>query len=388
MSPDDIEAEQRLAPRAKGATGLPIVGLTLGTDGAWSARFWEKSGPRRYQRHWCETTRVVGSRLAMTYDDRALPPPALRPELVRTVSAWGQAPQATLARLRIGVIGAGSVGFIVAEALARMGIAHIRLMDFDAVEVHNLDRLLYATRRDVHIAKVSVLARALRRNATASPFTVDELEYSVVEEEGFRAALDCDVLFSCVDRPWPRSALNFIAYAHLIPVIDGGVAVRVKPQGKGLSHADMRAHVAAPTRRCLECLGQYNPGLVSTEREGFLDDPHYIAGLPEDHPIKRNENVFAFGMSAASLEIFQLLSMVIAPLGMSNPGAQLYHFVNGRMDIEQKPDCEATCFSSRMLAMGDSAGIKETARHRVAEQARAQRQHWRARWHKFFWSHF
>lgn len=386
MSSDDIEAEQRLAPRAKGATGLPVVGLTLGTDGAWSARFWEKSGPKQYRRHWCETTRVVGSRLAVTYDDRTLPPPSLRPELGRTVSAWGTDVQSTLARLRIGIIGAGSVGFIVAEALARMGIAHIRLVDFDAVEVHNLDRLLHATRRDIHIAKVSVLARALCRSATASPFTVDELEYSVVEEKGFRAALDCDVLFSCVDRPWPRSALNYIAYAHLIPVIDGGVAVRVKPQGKGLSHADMRAHVAAPTRRCLECLGQYSPGLVSTEREGFLDDAHYVAGLPEDHAIKRNENVFAFGLHAASLEIFQLLSMVIAPLGMSDPGAQLYHFVNGRMDIEKEPTCDATCFSSSMLAMGDRAGITVTARHRVAEEARAERRTWRAGLRRFLWS--
>ena len=298
--------------RAKGATGLALVGLTLGTDGTWSSRFWEKHGPKLYQRHWCETTRVVGGQLSITYDDRALPPPTLRPELRRTASAWGERAQADLAHLRIGVVGAGSVGFIVAEALARMGISHIRIMDFDGVEIHNLDRLLYATRRDVGIAKASVLARALRRTATASPFTVEELESSVVEDDGFGAALDCDVLFSCVDRPWPRSALNFIAYAHLIPVIDGGVAVRTKANGKGLSHADMRAHVAAPTRRCLECLKQYNPGLVSTEREGFFDDPHYIAGLLDDHPIMRNENVFAFGLSAASLEVFQMLSMVIA----------------------------------------------------------------------------
>jgi hypothetical protein len=266
-----------------------------------------------------------------------------------------------------------------------MGIARIRLLDFDAVELHNLDRLLHATRRDVSIAKVAVLARALRKSATASPFEVEALEHSVVEEQGFRAALDCDVLFSCVDRPWPRSMLNFISYAHLIPVIDGGVAVRMRRGGNGLTHADMRAHVAAPTRRCLECLGQYNAGLVSTERDGYLDDPHYIAGLPVDHPIKRNENVFAFGMAAAVLEVFQLLSMVIAPLGMSNPGAQLFHFVNGRMEIEEKFECEPTCYYRKLVAVGDHAGLTLTGRHAAAELARASRTSWLRRLQQFAW---
>jgi hypothetical protein len=245
--------------------------------------------------------------------------------------------------------------------------------------------LLHATRRDVSIAKVAVLARALRKSATASPFNVEALEHSVVEEPGFRAALDCDVLFSCVDRPWPRSALNFIAYAHLIPVIDGGVAVRMRNSGNGLSHADMRAHVAAPTRRCLECLKQFNAGLVSTERDGYLDDPHYIARLPDDHPVKRNENVFAFGMAAAALEVFQLLSMVIAPLGISNPGAQLYHFVNGRMEVDEHFQCEPTCYYKNLIAVGDHAAMTMTGRHAVAELARARRRSWRHFFRRVVW---
>src|SRR5438876_1060643 len=42
MSGDDIKAERGHAAAAKGATGLPLVGLTAGIDGAWSGRFWEK----------------------------------------------------------------------------------------------------------------------------------------------------------------------------------------------------------------------------------------------------------------------------------------------------------------------------------------------------------
>src|SRR5690349_11176048 len=67
MSSDDVCAEQTHAPQAKGATGLPLLGLTAGTDGAWSARFWEKTAPRTYVRRWCSTVRVVGERLGLTF---------------------------------------------------------------------------------------------------------------------------------------------------------------------------------------------------------------------------------------------------------------------------------------------------------------------------------
>lgn len=84
-----------------------------------------------------------------------------------------------------------------------MGIGHIKLLEFDSVERVNLDRLLFVTEDDAILkrSKVDVLASAIGRGATASPFAVDPLEWSVVEEQGFREALDCDALFSCVDRP-------------------------------------------------------------------------------------------------------------------------------------------------------------------------------------------
>jgi hypothetical protein len=375
MSRDDVGAEHGSAGRVAAMTGLPLVGLTLATsDGGWSARFWEKTAPRTWERRDCDIVKVVGAYLRPTYHPGLRPAPAFREELTRTVSAWGGEAQANLTRLRVGVVGLGSVGSIVAETLARMGVEHIRLIDFDAIEVLNLDRVLHASAEDASLgrAKVHVAERALRLSSTAATPRIDALEWSVVEEDGFRAALDCDVLFSCVDRPWPRAALNFIAYAHLIPVVDGGIVVSQNKSGR-MRGADWRAHVAAPGRRCLECLGQYDPGLVQSEREGRFDDPEYIKHLAEENPLRRNENVFAFSIGCASLEISQFLSMTVAASGITDVGALMYHLATGELERDEQP-CEGRClYSGPWLAKGDTTGITVTARHEVAEAARARR---------------
>src|SRR5207247_3496651 len=58
MSRDDVVAEEGHSAAAQGATGLPLLGLTAGNAGAWSARLWEKVGPRRYKRCWCGSLRA------------------------------------------------------------------------------------------------------------------------------------------------------------------------------------------------------------------------------------------------------------------------------------------------------------------------------------------
>lgn len=372
LSSDDFFAETSHAAQAQAITGLPFLGLTIAGDGHWSGRFWIRSEPRKYEPKNCRLVSVVGDKLLVSFNPTIAPRPNRQSSQIRTVSAWGASVQDDLARLRVGIIGAGSVGALMAESVARIGVGLIDIIDFDTMETHNLDRQLHATSSSVGKSKAVVLAEAIETSATAEQVIIHSFEDSVCEPAGWSRALDCDVLISCVDRPWPRAVLNLIAYSHLVPVIDGGILVDAR--GGQFRGAHWRSHTVAPGRRCLECLSQFDPGLVQAEREGLLDDPVYIEGLPEDHSLRRNENVFAFSVGCAGMELAQFVCMIAAPGGVFDPAPQDYNLVTGTIDRVTK-GCEANCpYTNILESLGDDIPIRVTGRHLIAELTREARQ--------------
>jgi molybdopterin-synthase adenylyltransferase len=353
MSSADIVAERSRAAMVLAATGLPLLGMTIGTDGAWSARLWPRVAPKTYKQTSCSGVRVVGRQLRVTFHPVLLPAPVYRDELRRTISMWGERPQSELARLHVGVVGVGSVGRLVVEALARIGVRRVTIIDFDRVEPHNLDRLLGAHAADAksHRLKVDVAREGFLQASNAADPDCRGMAASVVELEGYSAALNCDVLFSCVDRPWPRRVLNHLAFAHLIPVIDGGILVRMK--GEKFRGAEWSVRTTGPGRACLVCAGAYDPSHVELERNGNLEDPSYAQGLDPDHPLRRSENVFPFSMALAAHEIIQFVAMCTALLKMPDLGDQRYHYNLREMRSADRV-CKSGCEFQRITSTGDS----------------------------------
>lgn len=60
------------------------------------------------------------------------------------------------------VVGCGAVGSFATEALARSGIGHIIVVDFDRVEESNINRQLFALTSTIGMAKVAVAAARIR----------------------------------------------------------------------------------------------------------------------------------------------------------------------------------------------------------------------------------
>lgn len=370
MSQDDVAAERKMAGAVLALTGHPLVGMTIGSDGTWSARVWPSGGGLEEHHsplQWCSAVRVVGESLQIDFAADLRPPPAFRDLFRRTLAMWGAANHARMARLRVGIVGLGSVGSLVAETLARMGFQDFVLIDYDRVEPHNLDRLVTATVSDIGRPKVSAARERVESVCTAAGGSVRTVEYSLAEDAGYSAALDCDVLFSCVDRPRARHILNHFAYAHLIPVIDGGIVARFRD---GVFRgADWQVQTVGPGRTCLECLGTYDPADVSTETAGKLDDPSYLAGLPVNHRFKRNENVFPFSMNLASLEVLQLVALLTGAAGIRDFGIQRYRYVPGIVEQLPARGCKPDCDVRVQTGVGDKY-FRLSGRDFAAERAR------------------
>ncbi len=366
MSRADSATELSYARAAETITGLPLVGMTLAGDGTWSARTWT-TGRGHLD---AENVRVVGPMLRTSWNDAVRPPSAATKSQVRTVSAWGEAVQRDLSRLRVLVVGVGTVGLDVAIRLVQAGIQNVAVMDFDTVEEINLDRLLTATRLDAKLfrSKVSIARRALRAATTASAPLIEGFDLSICEPDGERAALDYDVIFSCVDRPWPRAVLNQLAYTDLIPVIDGGLAIAPFP-GSGMRNATWRTHVIVPGRPCLQCNGQIDGGQVARDREGLFDDDNYIKRADAGAPARENVSLLAPSVTASALA--QFVSLTVAPGGRGVPAALRFslatHTVE-HLDVETLVGC-----TFEPMTGAGNRRAKLTRPHRAAEEARRER---------------
>ena len=350
MSCDDIVAERdRIAGPVAGKTGLPLVGLTRGVDGAWSGRIWVRQAPRTYEQRPAGTVRVVGSQLSITYHPTV---PAVIPTRSQeaTLSVWGADAQEKLVRSRVGVVGLGSVGSLVAEALSRVGMMNLTYIDFDKIKDRNRDRTSGATVADIGRLKVEVAADATARSSTAQELNLLPIPCSILVPEGLAAALDCDVLVCCVDKPWPRHLLNVLAYSHLIPVIDGGIFSAVKPDGTPL-HVAWSIHTIGPHHACLVCLNALLRSDVGLDREGLLDDPDYIEGLSEEEKAKyARRNVFPFSMSVAAHEVLQLVGLLAGFPRIGGAGPQRYDCYPGTMKVDRNAKCDEGCEFAELTA--------------------------------------
>lgn len=140
----------------------------------------------------------------------------------RQRAAFGEPFQQVLRSLRVGVVGAGGTGSPTLTMLARSGVLELVIIDPDALEKTNLNRVRGSRMSDVSKNKVEIAKSFINSIGLGTRVHV-EAAYADTSEDAIDALMGCDVVFGCTDDVLGRDALNALAFRHGVVVIDTGI---------------------------------------------------------------------------------------------------------------------------------------------------------------------
>ena len=138
----------------------------------------------------------------------------------REVLARGAEVIEALASTRIVVCGAGALGANLVESLVRMGAGHVRVIDFDRIEQHNLSTQPWSL-LEVGQFKADMLAASLFRGLDAEV----EAEVERLDEGNAVALLEgADVVVDAFDNSASRELVQRVARAEGLECLHMGLA--------------------------------------------------------------------------------------------------------------------------------------------------------------------
>jgi tRNA A37 threonylcarbamoyladenosine dehydratase len=130
---------------------------------------------------------------------------------------------------RIAVFGLGGVGSFAVEALARSGVGHLRLVDFDRVGPSNFNRQLYALQATLGQPKVAVAAARVREINPDIELDGREAFFHADTADDLLAA-PLDFVIDAIDSLGPKCELIAQCAERGLPLISAmGAAARTDP---------------------------------------------------------------------------------------------------------------------------------------------------------------
>ena len=153
----------------------------------------------------------------------------------------GSKGQRKLLDSRVLIIGAGGLGSPVAVYLSLAGVGTIGIVDFDTVEITNLQRQILHQNDDIGRSKVESARETLTAyNPDTNVITHEEL---LTSQNAMGIIADYDVIISGADNFPARYLINDAAYLSNKPLVDGSILI-----------FDGRATVYQPGQGCYRCV--------------------------------------------------------------------------------------------------------------------------------------
>ncbi len=152
--------------------------------------------------------------------------------------------QQRLEDARVLIIGLGGLGSSSSVYLAAAGVGHLVLVDFDEVDISNLQRQIVHATKDIGRLKVdSAKEHLLELNPEIQ---VTKIDHKIENEELEEQVKLATVVVDCSDNFQTRFAINDACVKYKIPLVSGA-AIRFEAQ---VSVFDSR-HEDSPCYRCL-----------------------------------------------------------------------------------------------------------------------------------------
>lgn len=127
-----------------------------------------------------------------------------------------------LKKKRVLVCGVGGVGSFVCEALARSGIGHLTICDYDVIDETNLNRQLMTNKNNIGQIKVDVLKKRLEEISDAKVDTINTYINADFDLGNY------DYVVDCIDSLNSKFELVKKAHEKKIPIISSlGTAKRL-----------------------------------------------------------------------------------------------------------------------------------------------------------------
>lgn len=149
-------------------------------------------------------------------------------QFTRTEILLGSENVQRLKQVRVAIVGLGGVGSYAAEALARAGVGNFLIIDFDLVNLSNLNRQVLALHSTVGTSKTLLMQqRILDINPKAEVEMVTEF---LAQENRDKYLSDLDYLIDAIDSLGPKIGLIEHCIRQGIPIISVmGAGNRIDP---------------------------------------------------------------------------------------------------------------------------------------------------------------
>lgn len=145
----------------------------------------------------------------------------------RNILYWGEEKQKYLAQKHIVVFGLGGVGGFCAEALARAGIGHLTIVDFDTVSESNINRQSVAMHSTIGQKKTELFEKRLK---DINPEINIEIVDDFYTENNQIMTGQYDYVADAIDTMRSKIHLLKTCYENKIPVISSmGAGNRIDP---------------------------------------------------------------------------------------------------------------------------------------------------------------